>query len=73
MDQKSFSKYAAAWPRVAELCAKVVELNPFMVGCRYDHAVAGLRLGRLEAAETSAAWEQKGLIQARDSARAPSR
>ena len=121
---------AGAWPRVAELCAKVVELNPFMVGCQYYHAVASLRLGRLEAAETSAAkvqesqdpgylsashfirgsvlaqkgdfesaaqqyrsflrivpegrsavsikqslaaWEQQGLIQARDSAPAPSR
>ena len=45
---------AGAWPRVAELCGKVVELNPFMVGCRYYHAVASLQLGQVEAAEASA-------------------
>lgn len=45
---------AGAWPRIFELCGKVVELNPFMVRCRYYHAVASLNLGRMEAAEASA-------------------
>jgi Flp pilus assembly protein TadD len=45
---------AGAWPRVSELCGKVVELNPFMVRCQYYHAVASLNLGRMEAAEASA-------------------
>ncbi len=45
---------AGAWPRISELCGKVVELNPFMVRCRYFHALASLNLGRMEAAEASA-------------------
>ena len=45
---------AGDWPRISELCGKVVELNPFMVRCRYFHAVASLNLGRMEAAEASA-------------------
>ena len=45
---------AGAWPRISELCGKVVELNPFMVQCQYYHAVASLNLGRMEAAEASA-------------------
>ena len=45
---------AGDWPRISELCGKVVELNPFMVRCRYYHAVASLNLGRMEAAEASA-------------------
>ncbi len=45
---------AGAWLRISELCGKVVELNPFMVRCRYYHAVASLNLGRMEAAEASA-------------------
>ena len=45
---------AGEWPRISELCGKVVELNPFMVRCRYFHAVASLNLGRMEEAEASA-------------------
>ena len=45
---------AGSWPRISELCGKVVELNPFMVQCQYFHAVANLNLGRMEAAEASA-------------------
>lgn len=45
---------SGAWPRISELCGKVVELNPFMVRCRYFHALASLNLGRMEAAEASA-------------------
>lgn len=45
---------AGGWPRISELCGKVVELNPFMVRCRYYHAVASLNLGRMEEAEASA-------------------
>ena len=47
------------WLRISELCGKVVELNPFMVRCRYYHAVASLNLGRMEAAEASAVKVQE--------------
>jgi Tfp pilus assembly protein PilF len=50
---------AGAWPRISELCGKVVELNPFMVRCQYYHAVASLNLGRMEEAEASAVKVQE--------------